>query len=57
MDETLKINEAAEFLKINVQTLRRYVREGKVEASRMGKSYVFKSSDLEDFFERNKNIK
>ena len=44
--------EAADLLKINVQTLYRYVREGRICAARLGRVYRIRDCDLREFLGR-----
>ena len=46
-DEILDIKEAARYLKINDQTLRRFAREGRVPAFRLGQTWRFQRSSLD----------
>src|SRR4051812_32250345 len=41
--------EAAELLQLHVKTVRRYIREGKLKAKRIGKEYRIARADLEAF--------
>ena len=45
--------EAAEILHLHVVTLRKKTREGKIQASKIGKAYLFTAQALTDFFEKN----
>lgn len=40
------ISEAAEYLGVSVITLRRWVKQGKVKANKIGRSLVFDADDL-----------
>lgn len=40
-------DEVAELLNLHVRTVRRYIREGRLKASRIGKQYRIAASDLE----------
>src|SRR5262245_51156860 len=42
-------DEAAERLNLHVKTVRRYIREGKLKAKRIGKEYRITQADLDDF--------
>ena len=42
-------DEAAERLNLHVKTIRRYIREGKLKAKRIGKEYRITQADLDDF--------
>ena len=39
--------EAAELLKVNPQTVWKYIREGRLRASKLGRVYRIRESDLE----------
>lgn len=47
--ETMDLNEAAVFLRMNPEVLRRWARAGRVPASKIGKRWLFLRSDLVDF--------
>ena len=42
-------DEAAERLNLHVKTVRRYIREGKLKAKRIGKEYRITRADLDEF--------
>ena len=44
--------EVAEQLKLSVQTVWRYIREGKLKAARFGKTYRISEEQLREFFNR-----
>lgn len=46
-DELLSVEKVAELLGLHVRTVRGYVREGKLQAVRIGKQYRIAKSDLE----------
>jgi len=43
------IEQASELLNLHVKTVRRYVRDGRLKAKRIGKAYRIARTDLEDF--------
>jgi excisionase family DNA binding protein len=43
--------EAAEYLKVNEQTVRRYLREGKLKGRVLGRVWLITESALAEFFE------
>lgn len=50
MDQRLfTVDEAAEFLQIHPKTLRRKIREGAIESTRVGKRYRFTRAQLQAF--------
>lgn len=48
-----ELKEVANILKINIRVLRRYIKEGKIEASKIGRKYVIKAEDLDNYLARN----
>lgn len=42
--------EAAELLQLNVQTVRRFIRDGKLDAVKIGKTYRIDRAQLESFW-------
>jgi excisionase family DNA binding protein len=51
MEQLLKAEEAAEYLRVNSQTIRRWVRQGRLRALWSGRQYVFRREDLDAFLE------
>jgi excisionase family DNA binding protein len=49
MDEILTANEAADYLKINVRTIYRLIREGKIPGCKVGGSWRFRKDILDDW--------
>lgn len=45
----LSVDQVAEILKLHVRTVRNYVRDGRLKATRIGKQYRIALSDLESF--------
>lgn len=45
----LSVDEVAEILKLHVRTVRHYVRDGRLKATRIGKQYRIALGDLERF--------
>ena len=43
------IEQASELLNLHVKTVRRYVRDGRLKAKRIGKAYRIARTDLEEF--------
>ena len=43
--------EIADMLKINIQTVRRYLRTGKLRGAKFGKQWRISEKQLEEFFE------
>ena len=48
-DALLSVEQVAEILKLNVRTVRNYVRRGSLKATRVGKQYRIGLGDLEIF--------
>lgn len=49
MDEILTANEAADYLKINVRTVYRLIREGRIPGRKVGGSWRFRKDILDDW--------
>jgi excisionase family DNA binding protein len=49
--EFLRVEEVATMLRISPQTIRRYIREGKLPAVRFGHFWRVRRSDLEALFD------
>jgi len=49
MMETLNLEQAAQFLKLHPEELRRRAKAGRVPAAKVGKCWVFIKSDLVDY--------
>jgi excisionase family DNA binding protein len=45
------LNEVCEILKMNIQTIRIYIKEGKLKASKVGRKYVITEEDFKAFLE------
>jgi excisionase family DNA binding protein len=50
-EEWMTIEEAAQYLKLAVVTVRKYVKSGQVPSYRQGRIIRLKSSDLDQFME------
>jgi excisionase family DNA binding protein len=48
-DETLNLQQAADFLNLHPEELRRRAKAGRVPAAKVGKCWVFIKSDLADY--------
>lgn len=44
--ETFNLKEVAVFLKININTARKYIKLGKIKGHRMGKKWLFLKSEI-----------
>lgn len=49
--DLLTVAQVAEYLQLNRMTVYKYIREGRIPASRIGKSYRVRREDLEAFLE------
>jgi len=56
MDELLTLKEIAKILRVSERTIMRYLKAGKLKASRPGQ-WRIKECDLEKFLGENSNIK
>jgi len=56
MPKLLSLKEVSGVLKLNINTVRRYVREGKIQAAKFGRIYRVREKALEEFIERQEKI-
>jgi excisionase family DNA binding protein len=49
VSELYTVDQAADLLRLHVKTVRSYVRDGRLKATRIGKSYRIARADLEAF--------
>jgi len=49
LPETLSLKDTAQYLEVAEITIRRWVKEGKLSPSKIGKNYAFSASDLRAF--------
>lgn len=54
MEELLTTEQIAEILKLNVVTIRRYIKSGKLKAAYFGKEYRVSKSDFESFVDQHR---
>lgn len=54
LDQYLTLEDVADHLQLNVQTVRRYVREKRLTAVKFGKGYRVSKDDLQRFIEGSK---
>ena len=52
--EVYTTQQAAEILQINIQTLRKWIREGKLPASKLGSDYRITGEDIKSFLDATK---
>jgi excisionase family DNA binding protein len=50
----LNVPQVAKMLKVNIQTVRGYIRSGELEAARVGRRYVITTEDVDRFIKRRK---
>ncbi len=50
------VYEVAETLKLDAETIRRYINREKIRAYKIGKEWRIKESDLLEFIERQSNM-
>lgn len=51
LDKYYSVEETAEILQAHPDTIRRYIRQKKLRAARIGKSYRVSEKDLQSFIE------
>jgi len=47
--ELLKVEDIAAALDANIETIRRYIRQGKLKAQKIGRRYYVSKDNLKDF--------
>ncbi len=52
--EVMTPEQAAAYLQINRETLYRYIRGGRIAASKIGRSWRLRKADLDRFLEENR---
>ncbi len=57
MEELLTPEEAAAILKLNVETVREYIRKKQLPAYKVGKGYRIRRSDIDTFLEERRTDK
>jgi excisionase family DNA binding protein len=50
----LTTENVAELLQVDVETVRRYIRKGKLRAIKLGREYRVRRDDFEEFLEERK---
>ena len=53
-EKAYRIKHLAKLLDLSVETIRRYVRSGKISSYRFSKEYFITESQLNDFIEKSK---
>jgi len=53
-DKFLKAQEVAEALKVNIMTIYRYIKAGKLTAYKTGKEFRINENDFNEFLEKRK---
>jgi excisionase family DNA binding protein len=56
IDKLLTIEEAAEILRVSTRSVNRYIKSGKLKASKIG-HWRITQKDLDDFLLQNLNVK
>jgi excisionase family DNA binding protein len=52
MEDIYTTKQVAGLLQVSVITIRRYIKSGKLKASKIGKNYRIKESDIESLLEK-----
>jgi excisionase family DNA binding protein len=56
VSDRMNIDEAAQYLKLSVSSIRRKIREGSIITIKIGKAYQFKKSDLDIFLNAGRRV-
>jgi excisionase family DNA binding protein len=54
LTEYLNVPQVARMLKVNIQTVRAYIRSGELSAARIGRRYVLTPEDVDTFIRKRK---
>jgi len=54
VEKLLTVNETAKILRLNPETVARYIREGKIPAIKFGRVWRVEEKDLEEFIKKRK---
>ncbi len=57
MPTYLNVPQVAKMLKVNIQTVRAYIRSRELSAARVGRSYVITPEDVDRFIEKRKDFR
>lgn len=57
MPTYLNVPQVARILRVNIQTVRAYIRSGELAAARVGRSYVITREDVDRFIEKRKEFR
>lgn len=57
MKTYLTAPQVARMFRVNIPTVRRYIRSGKLSAAKVGRSYVISGDDIDKFVEARRNVK
>ena len=57
MPTYLNVPQVARMLKVNIQTVRAYIRSGELSAAKVGRSYVVTREDVDRFIEKRKEFR
>ena len=52
MPEVMTVEQAAQYLQVHIETLRRKARFGEIPAAKVGRSWRFRKIDLDDWLTR-----
>lgn len=56
-DEFYKAEELAEKLKVNIMTIYRYIKAGKIKAHKIGKEFRIERSEFDRFLKQTSTLK
>jgi excisionase family DNA binding protein len=54
-NDILTVEEVAELLKVSTKTIIRFINKKSLKASKLGRSWRIRKSDINDFLEKNSN--
>lgn len=57
MDKIYTVEQVSEMIRMHPKTIQRYIREGKINAQKVGKSWRITENDLTNFLKKNQSEK
>ena len=57
MEQLMKVDEVAEILQIHEKTVKKWLREGKIQGIKLGKSWRIEKEELKEYLNKKKTMK
>ncbi len=56
-EEIMTLKEVAEYLKLKERTIYKWVQQAKIPASKLGSTWRFRKTEIDEWMQENKNIR